>query len=200
MVRLSHTPLSRNISHAYKSQDENPSVDSIDHVDIAKIARELGLRRPTSKLSYGLDILLRGTEIHIPKLPPKPKPSAEYLALMERLKHEQEEKAYAKMIGSNQKDETIQSISKEVSNQISVILNVFFSSFFMGLAIWYATANLSTYKNKEPLRVGASITVAIIVAIAEVTLYGSYLRKMEDAKSRERSTPEVKTFIEPHID
>lgn len=101
------------------------------------------------------------------------------------------------MVGSSGSDrDTIQSSAKEVSDQLSVIFNVFFSSAFTGLAVWYATSNLTTYSRREPLRAGASILVAIIVAIAEVVLYNSYMRKMNDAKAREQSKTEVKTLLE----
>jgi TMEM199 family protein len=114
---------------------------------------------------------------------------------MESLRREQEEKAYAAMVGTDEKEDSIQSITREVSDQISVILNVLFSSIFTGLAIWYATANLTNWKRREALRAGLSILVAFVVAIAEIVLYNSYRRKMAEAKAKERATTEVKTLI-----
>ncbi|EPS40319.1 hypothetical protein H072_5876 [Dactylellina haptotyla CBS 200.50] len=200
MVQVSHTSASRKVLCAYASgisHDDipDPQAASIDHIEIANVVRSLTLQDPLSEPFHGLDILLRGTSIYIPKPPPKTKQSEGYFALMERLRREQEENSYAAMLGTNKKDDDIHSITKEISDQISVILNMLFSSIFMGLAIWYATANLSTYRNRESLRVGASIAVAFVVAAAEISLYSSYIRKMEDAKTRERSQPEIKTLV-----
>ncbi|EWC45044.1 hypothetical protein DRE_06324 [Drechslerella stenobrocha 248] len=173
-------------------------VAAVDHSDIASIARGLAAKQLTSSRSsmYCLDVLLQGAKIHIPQPAAKLEPPEGYRVLMENLRHEYEEKAYAAMVGSGGRtDDTVQSITKEVSDQISVILNILFSSIFTGLAIWFATSNLATYKHRQPLRVGASILVAVIVAIAEVVLYSSYMRKINDAKTQERSKPEVKTLL-----
>ncbi|KAK6523958.1 hypothetical protein TWF281_001915 [Arthrobotrys megalospora] len=200
MVQLSHTKASRRAVRAYPAVSEglplgefDPESASIDHTRIAKIAREGRSRDP----GCTLDLLLRGTNIHIPEPAPKPEPSAEHVALMERLRHEQDEKSYASMLNTREEKDSPHSIMKEISDQISVILNVLFSAVFTGLAIWYATANLTIYKHREPLRIGASITVAIIVAVAEVVLFNSYLRKMDNAKSKAQLQPEVTSVIRP---
>ncbi|KAK6339505.1 hypothetical protein TWF718_008913 [Orbilia javanica] len=195
MVQLSHTAASRRAVRAHSSSaaavTEDPSSPSIDHTRIARVAKEQRSRDP----HCALDVLLRGTDIYLPTKPSKPEPSAEYVALMEKLRHEQAEKVYASMLNIPDKGDSPHSIAKEISDQISVILNVLFSAIFSGLAIWYATANLTTYKRREPLRIGASITVAVIVAVAEVVLFNSYLRKMDDAKTKARLKPEVKSVI-----
>ncbi|RVD81724.1 uncharacterized protein DFL_009574 [Arthrobotrys flagrans] len=198
MVQLSHTAASRRAIRAYSAITEDPPSGgfdpdsaSIDHTGITKIARECRSRDP----HCALDVLLRGTEIYIPERPSKPEPSAEYVALMEKLRHEQAEKVYASMLNISERDDSPRSIAKEISDQISVILNVLFSAIFTGLAIWYATANLTAYKRREPFRVGASIAVAIIVAVAEVVLFNSYLRKMDDAQTKARLQPEVKSIV-----
>ncbi|KAF3175339.1 Vacuolar ATPase assembly integral membrane protein [Orbilia oligospora] len=191
MVQLSHTAASRRAVRAYAAiTEDDPNSASIDHARLARIARHYRSCEP----HYALDVLLRGTEICFPEKPSKPDPSAAYLTLMEKLRHEQAEKLYASMLNIPEKDDSPHSIAKEISDQISVILNVLFSSIFTGLAIWYATANLSMYKRREPLRVGASITVAVIVAVAEVALFNSYLRKMDDAKNKARLQREIKSI------
>lgn len=114
--------------------------------------------------------------------------------MMERLRFEQAEAEYAAMVGAREPVETFQSVSKEISNQVSVIFNILFSSIFTGLAIWYATSNLSTYRHRQAMRVGASVATAFIVAIAEIVLYDSYRRKMDEAKAKERSFSEVTTL------
>ncbi|KAK6352685.1 Vacuolar ATPase assembly integral membrane protein [Orbilia blumenaviensis] len=198
MVRLSHTAASRQAVLAYSAVTGNappagsePDSKYIDHTGIARIARECRSRDPRC----ALDLLLRGTDIYLPKRASKPQPSAEYVAFMEKLRHEQAEKSYASMLNIPEKHDSPHSIAKDISDQISVILNILFSAVFTGLAIWYATANLTTYKHRQPFRVGASITVAVIVAVAEVVLFNSYLRKMDDARSRARQQPEVKSII-----
>ncbi|KAF3927274.1 hypothetical protein ABW20_dc0109669 [Dactylellina cionopaga] len=203
MVQISHTSSSRKALRIYISTTSSnqplwdPALQSpsIDHTNIAKIAMELSSQDPLSKPRYCLDVLLLGTSIYTPEPPPKARPSAEYLALMERLRHEQEENEYAAMVGTVGEKAGIDLITKDVSDQISVILNILFSSIFTGLAVWYATSNLSTYRNREPIRVGGSVAVAIVVAVAEVVVYNSYIRKIEDAKTRERSTTEVKALL-----
>jgi len=115
---------------------------------------------------------------------------------MTNLRLAQEAKLYAQWTNQKDPDETIQSITRELNSQISVIFNVLFSSIFTGLAIWYASANSSKYASREALRVGASIAVAILVAVAEVVLYGSYLRQKEEAGEVERGKVEVKILID----
>ncbi|KAF3926689.1 hypothetical protein ABW21_db0203430 [Orbilia brochopaga] len=195
MVLISLAPAARRALPVHAT-----SSPAFDHTDTAVIAQELGAQHPSRSSSYRLDVLLRGSEIHIPPRPAKPAPSPSYMALMEKLRHEYEEREYAAMVGGGGSEEdNFESSTKEISDQVSVILNIFFSSIFTGLAIWYATSNLVTYRHREPLRAGAAILVAIIVAAAEVVLYNSYRRKMDDAKARERSKTEVKTVLgEPH--
>ncbi|KAK6514149.1 hypothetical protein TWF506_008566 [Arthrobotrys conoides] len=132
MVQLSHTAASRRAVRTCSSITEEDSA-SIDHTKIARIAGE---HRPCEP-RCALDLILRGTDIYLPEGPPKPDPSAEYLVLMQKLRHEQAEKMYATMLNIPEKDDSAHSIAKEISDQISVILNVLFSAIFTGLAICY---------------------------------------------------------------
>src|SRR5881275_3346677 len=100
--------------------------------------------------------------------------TAEYKRLMDRLRREQEEREYASIISAPEKaDSSLHSAMRETSSQVSAIFNILFSTIFTGLAVWFATSRSATYAHRLPLRVGLSMSIGLLVAVAEVVLYAS---------------------------
>lgn len=56
-------------------------------------------------------------------------------------------------------------------------------------------AGTSAINNKDPVFVLISLFVGLLVGVAEVVVYASYLRKMRAAKEKERKIKEIKQVI-----
>ena len=82
----------------------------------------------------------------------------------------------------------------DVSRQMALILNVLISIIACSVAIWMATWSWSV-----PKRLGLSMGGSGIVAIAEVAVYAGYIRKLSEAKDRERKKPEKKEIMDTWI-
>jgi hypothetical protein len=199
-------------------KDGEPSLDSpkegnpISHAQLINISKSFrGKNKPVH-----LDELLKGSTIYQqPKAESKPKTS-EYEQLMARLRKEEEGRKYDRMFNPNsvQHQNTDyahilnqnQSIAnsqdddltyKEVNRQVSVIFNVLVTVICCGIAIWIAARRWST-----PPRLALAMTGSLVVGIAEVVVYTGYLRRINEAKIKEKKKKEVKSvqdswLIEP---
>jgi uncharacterized membrane protein len=145
----------------------------------------------------------------------------EYLQLMQRLRREQEEREYMNLLN---KGNTAQSMNKEaggigkysfldeegsvkrgaasevkeVKHQITTIFNIFITVISAGYAVWYWSGSSMGLVDVEQygLRILMSLFVGILVLVAEVVVFGGYLRKIDEAKERERNTVEEKVVID----
>jgi TMEM199 family protein len=135
---------------------------------------------------------------------------------MSRLRREEEARAYERMISPPPPSETFAqrfpaspspfSTSKlddfdddevsyqEVHRQIILIINVLVSIIACSVFIWVAARHWSA-----PKRLGLSMGGSGMVAIAEVVIYSGYVRKVKEAKVKERKKPEIKQIIESWI-
>lgn len=160
-------------------------------VSISRIARQYGLENCT------LDSLLRGTKVYRPPPPPKPEPSPEYLALMARLRAEQEAKEYRNLVakdnGTGTQGDNVAATDLEDEDPItpSVVLNVLLSVIMCGLAMFQMTR----WWNNDAWRVLTSMLVAVVVGVAEVVVYASYVRKVKRGKEREKQKLERKVVV-----
>ncbi|ROT42014.1 hypothetical protein SODALDRAFT_5245 [Sodiomyces alkalinus F11] len=74
----------------------NPKVGKpITHGQIIHLWQQL---RAAEEKDFSLETLLRGSQVYMPPPPPKPEPSEEYKALMARLRREEEERSYQRMV------------------------------------------------------------------------------------------------------
>ncbi len=140
--------------------------------------------------SYTLNMLLRGTHVYIPPPAPKPQPSPEYLALMERLRREQEQREYATLVSKREgadlaPDDETDDISP------SLVLNILLSIVLCAVAVF----QLTRWWSNDGVRVLVSLATAIVVGVAEVGVYMAYLRKVGASKLKERSKREKKVVI-----
>ncbi|KAF2115237.1 endoplasmic reticulum-based factor for assembly of V-ATPase-domain-containing protein [Lophiotrema nucula] len=196
-------------------------------IDIAKLLKthKAALQPPENeneRPSYTLASLLKGARVYIPPPAPKPEPSSEYKALMTRLRREEESRAYERLLNPHPPAEsfsqrfptasphafldTAHNIKKgdvaeedevsfeEVHRQIILIINVLVSIVACSVFIWVAARHWSVGK-----RLGLSMSGSGVIAVAEVVIYSGYVRRVKEAKTRERKKPEIKEIIESWV-
>jgi TMEM199 family protein len=78
----------------------------------------------------------------------------------------------------------------DVDRQMALILNVLLSIVACAAAIWVAARWWNT-----PARLALSMSGSILVGIAEVVVYSGYIRRVGEAKGKERSVKEVKEIV-----
>ena len=198
----------------------------ISHLQLIDIANHLRKNAETIRqeskdgdsVPVHLAELLRGSAVHIPAPKPKPEPTSEYKALMARLRREEEARSYERMLNPPVSIETFSqrfphsphghlfssndSSSKEddemtyqdVNRQLTLIINVLVTVVACSVAIWVAARHWN-----PPLRLALSMSGSIVLAIAEVVVYSGYIRRLKDAKLKERNTVEKKTITETWI-
>ncbi|KAK9235675.1 endoplasmic reticulum-based factor for assembly of V-ATPase-domain-containing protein [Lipomyces kononenkoae] len=197
MVKLTKTEL---ISEAIALFNEKVSGDDdtarpmstepsyVSHNSLGKVSLVLKSEK------YTFSKLLMGTQIYIPPKPEK-KIDPEYDARMNRLRARLQEQEYQEMIASAVPELTSSFLEpfekKEFKQQISVIINVMFSVVSVAFAVWtWGGSGLGTGK-----RLLLSMFAALVVLVAEVTLYMGYLQRIDDARKKEKRTKEVKEVI-----
>lgn len=121
----------------------------------------------------------------------KPPPSAEYLALKARLLAQQEQREYAAMVNKTQGIDAEVEQTDEDNIPVSLPFNILVSVLCCGGAVFYMTR----YWNNAGLRVLLSLGVAVLVGVAEVVVYSGYLRKVKEAKQKERAKLERKEVM-----
>ncbi|KAF2477996.1 uncharacterized protein BDR25DRAFT_206999 [Lindgomyces ingoldianus] len=192
-------------------------------IDISKLLKKHAdkLKTPdndTDPIEYHLNSLLKGSRIYIPPPPPRIEPTSAYKALMARLRREEEARAYERMLHPLPASETFTQrfpasplsrlnptqvdlavdeddvTYEDVHRQIILIINVLVSIIACSVFIWVAARHWST-----PKRLGLSMSGSGIVAIAEVVIYSGYVRRVKEAKVKEKAKPEIKEIIESWV-
>ncbi len=126
--------------------------------------------------------------------------TAEFKALMERLRFDEENRAYTRMLQSSLRSGVQHETSPlpeddedvtyaDVDRQVALIVNVLVSIVACSCAIWMASGHWDT-----PKRLALSLAGSGLVAIAEVVVYAGYLRRIKAAKHSARKLVEVKTI------
>ncbi|KUI61548.1 hypothetical protein VP1G_08733 [Cytospora mali] len=229
-------------------QDE-PSLDEpevgkpISHGQIVHLWKQLKAHHGGS---FSLETLLRGARIYVPPPPPKPEPvrlkpnlsyphfydalanvihplqSAEYKALMARLRHEEEERKYQRMVSSpsamdlrptfgqqfplaQQFAQVNQSSNKDdmgdddvtfndVHRQVVLVINFLVSIFGCAATLWILARWWST-----PARLFLTMGGSLLVAIAEVAVYSGYVWHLGEAKRKDEKIKEVKEIVQTWV-
>jgi hypothetical protein len=143
--------------------------------------------------------------------------TTEYKQLMARLRKEEEARQYERMLNpsppvdgfpqpfSNSRyanifpqpsatDEADELTYAEVDRQVALIFNVLISIVCCGAAIWIAARHWSV-----PTRLAISMSGAIVVGVAEVVVYMGYLRRVGEAKDKEKKKVESKEIAETWV-
>lgn len=144
-----------------------------------------------------LSELTKNLQIYIPP-PPKSSYTPEFAAQLAKLKIIQQEQEYQELInkGNYKFDKDYISPSefaKEVKNQITTIVNILVSVLSVVYAIWYWTDN---YQFNQGTRVLLCLFFGILILVAEVVVFNSYIRKIDEAKIKESKKKEIKKIIE----
>lgn len=136
---------------------------------------------------------------------------SDYHQLMARLRRDEENRVYSRMVGhksdpgitptgasiaaghASEKPED-EITYAEVNRQMTLIINVLVSIVTCAVAIWLASYHWST-----PTRLALSLSGSLVVAVAEVTIYAGYLRRLGEAKTVERARRETKVVTETWV-
>lgn len=161
---------------------------------------------------FNLPYLLYGTSVYCPPPAAKKKKTREFQRILETQKRLLEEADYQQLLvdksapnittqGLNDhlvvKDDirapTISQQTKELKHQITTIFNIGLSVVSVSYAIWYWT------KSSAGMGVSARALLAIwgglLILVAEVVVYGRYLRKTTEARVTERRKKETKQVM-----
>ncbi|RYP89670.1 hypothetical protein DL770_004201 [Monosporascus sp. CRB-9-2] len=209
-----------------KEDRDGPSLEDaaigkpINHGQIINIWKKLAAQGDSD---VTLERLLRGATVYAPPPPPKPEPSEEYKALMARLRREEEERSYERMIRKGPPRETfaqrfptsrmahsfaeVNRPSKasdmgdddafehgEVQKQITLIFNFLVSIIGCGIALWLAARWWST-----SARLFLSLGGSIVVAIAEVAVYSAYTWRMSEGEKKENKKKEIREIVKSWV-
>lgn len=79
---------------------------------------------------------------------------------------------------------------REVKAQISVIFNILLSTLATAAAVWMVAGGWDV-----PARMAAAFASAIVVAVAEVVLFGGYVRRLDAAKRADATARETKEVV-----
>lgn len=177
-------------------------------------AQETSSDEDDCPLPTTLNSLLQSTTLYAPPPVTKPPQTREYHALMAKLRAEQEALSYERMLHPPPTRESFSQrfprapapyslgsmphvaadedeVSyEEVHRQIVLIINVMISIVAVACFIWVAARQWTVGK-----RLGMSMGGSIAVAIAEVVVYGGYVRKVKEAKRQEKKKPEIKEIV-----
>lgn len=129
--------------------------------------------------------------------------SPEFKRELEKLDLRQQESSYQELVkksnlngsayGADTDSLTPSQMAKEIREQITTVFNVLVSVVSVVFAVWYWSGS-STWL---PLhyRVILCLFFGILILVAELVVYNSYLRKISDAKEKERAKIEKKKVV-----
>jgi len=125
---------------------------------------------------------------------------------MARLREDEEARSYQRMVqpqatfGIGQiasgapADEDEEITFADINRQVALIINVLLSIVACSVALWMAARHWSA-----PTRLGLSLSGGGLVGIAEVAIYAGYLRRLSEAKGKEKKKPEKKEVFETWV-
>jgi hypothetical protein len=193
-------------------------------IDLAKFLKNHASELSTTSADDGqplpttLASLLQNSSIYTPPPPAPTAKSPQYLALMARLRAEEEARSYERMLhppptretfsqrfpaaaadfslgATAPRDSEEDDLSyEEVHRQIILIINILISVVCVAVFVWIAARHWTVGK-----RLGLSMASSLAVAIAEVVVYGGYVRKVKEAKLLEKKKPEIKEIVKTWI-
>ncbi|KAI0185242.1 endoplasmic reticulum-based factor for assembly of V-ATPase-domain-containing protein [Xylaria flabelliformis] len=188
----------------------------ISHGQILKTIKTL---KANGHVGFRLEEMLRGSTLYVPPPPPKPEPTDEYKELMARLRREEEDRSYERMLRkappresfaerfpmahsfaevnkpSKKSDEEADDIEfGDLQKQITLIINFLVSVFGCGTALWKLAQwwPVST-------RLFLSLGGAIVVAITEVAVYSAYTWRMSQGETKQATMREVREVVKTWV-
>ncbi|KAL9110379.1 MAG: hypothetical protein Q9227_005110 [Pyrenula ochraceoflavens] len=163
--------------------------EPVSHTSLIAVSRALS----SADAQFALDHLLRGTCVYVPPPAEKPAPSPEYVALKARLLKEEEQREYKRLVGARASEEIDTDNDGEDDNlSPSSVFNILLSVVLCGFAVFWATR----YWPNQGLRVLLALAAALLVGVAESTVYAAYIRKTGSAREKAARLKERKTILE----
>ncbi|AJS35466.1 Vph2p [Saccharomyces cerevisiae YJM1248] len=127
--------------------------------------------------------------------------SEDFKKNLEFLKYQEQELEYQSMVKrsksvfSLQEDDelTPSQINKLIKEQVTTVFNVLVSVISVVVAIWYWTGSSTNFP--VHVRLLLCLFFGILVLVADVAVYNSYLKKLEEAKVKEKTKVEKKKVL-----
>ncbi|AJS35167.1 CRE_HP_G0056350.mRNA.1.CDS.1 [Saccharomyces cerevisiae] len=127
--------------------------------------------------------------------------SEDFKKQLEFLKYQEQELEYQSMVKrsksvfSLQEDDelTPSQINKQIKEQVTTVFNVLVSVISVVVAIWYWTGSSTNFP--VHVRLLLCLFFGILVLVADVVVYNSYLKKLEEAKVKEKTKVEKKKVL-----
>ncbi|CAI4602269.1 CMF_collapsed_G0033660.mRNA.1.CDS.1 [Saccharomyces cerevisiae] len=127
--------------------------------------------------------------------------SEDFKKKLEFLKYQEQELEYQSMVKrsksvfSLQEDDelTPSKINKQIKEQVTTVFNVLVSVISVVVAIWYWTGSSTNFP--VHVRLLLCLFFGILVLVADVVVYNSYLKKLEEAKVKEKTKVEKKKVL-----
>ncbi|EFX05226.1 hypothetical protein CMQ_3295 [Grosmannia clavigera kw1407] len=153
-----------------------------------------------------LEALLVGAKVYVPPPSPKPEPSDEYKALMARLRHDEEARAYERMVNPPEYHAANEAFARvnrpvysadagddevtlnDVHRQVMLILNFVLTMGGVAYTLWVLARWWPT-----PSRLFLSMGGSVLVGLAEYGLYAGYVWHLSEAKSKDEKEKEMET-------
>lgn len=141
--------------------------------------------------------------------------TSEYKALMQRLREQEEQRQYERMINppapetfgerfpnattslghtASSADEVDEVTFADVNRQMVLIINVLVSIICTSVAVWMAARRWSV-----PQRLALAFSSSTLVAVAEVAIYMGYIRRIQESKTKERKSVEKKEIVDTWV-
>lgn len=190
------------IKESSLSKNEKKTLLTSDTISQLNLERFYTRCKPTLSLLE----LIRSTKLSIENknTPNEESPKTDdFLESMELLKLKAKEEEYRQLVKPKQEYTTLYENAdeeynpaqahKETKSHITTIFNILISVLSVVYAIWYWTD--TSWKIKDSYRVLLCVFFGLLILVAEVVVYLSYLNKIEEAKIKERKKKEVKTVI-----
>ncbi|ANZ74387.1 BA75_01108T0 [Komagataella pastoris] len=121
-----------------------------------------------------------------------------FLETMKELRVKQLDREYALLVNStscsDHSELSFSEMQKSIKHQTTTIFNIIVSVLSVAFAAWYWSEH-SKYVNNKVFRTTLSLLLALLVLVAEVVVYNSYLHKIEEAKLKEKKKKEIKRVI-----
>lgn len=180
---------------------------SVEHRAVHRVSRALlasvAQTNDEERKKFRLSSLLKGCDVYIPPKPLKPEPvysrscpslrprvltslqTPEYKALMTRLRAEAEEREYSALtnkphLSSGEEDEDEYTYN-DLKSHLSIIANVLLSVLATSAAVWKVASGWDV-----PERLALAFTSSLVVCVAEVVVFGGYLRRIDESRQAEK--------------
>ncbi|CAI4745621.1 CCQ_1a_G0031660.mRNA.1.CDS.1 [Saccharomyces cerevisiae] len=158
--------------------------------------------RKDSDLPCSIKELLKPLEFEFkPKAVKGSHYSEDFKKNLEFLKYQEQELEYQSMVKRSksvfslqEEDElTPSQINKQIKEQVTTVFNVLVSVISVVVAIWYWTGSSTNFP--VHVRLLLCLFFGILVLVADVVVYNSYLKKLEEAKVKEKTKVEKKKVL-----